>query len=86
MLDRGKVALIVGCFFGLLHAVWALVVALGTAQTFMDWIYSLHFLTNPFRVADFNLATAIILVIVTFVFGYILGWVFAYLWGMVQKK
>lgn len=85
-LDRNKVGLIVGVFMGLLHLTWSILVAIGLAQAFMNWIYSLHFLTNPFRITIFNPMTAIILLIVTFVFGYIFGYVFAGLWDMVQKK
>lgn len=86
MLDKNKVGLSLGTSMGLLHAVWALMVALGLAQVFMDWIYSLHFLNNPFLISGFNLVTAVMLVIVTFIFGYIFGWVFAKVWNWAIKR
>ena len=85
-LDKCRVGLVLGTFMGLLHLTWALLVATGLAQVIMDFIYSIHFLNNPFYVSGFSATTAIILVLVTSVCGYIFGWVFAYLWGFVQKK
>lgn len=85
-LDKCRVGLVLGTLMGLLHLAWALLVATGFAQVFMDFIYSVHFLNDPFYVSGFSLVTAVTLVVVTFVFGYVFGWVFAYLWGFVQKK
>lgn len=81
-----KVGLVVGAFFGIVHAIWAAVVALGFAQTFMNWIYSLHFLNNPFVVAPFDIGVAITLVIVTFIVGYILGQIFTSVWNYLLKQ
>jgi len=86
MLDRNKVGLILGSFMALIHFVWALLVVSGLAQVFMDFIYSIHFLSNPFTVTEFKLTTTLILIVVTFLFGYLFGWVFAELWDVIQKK
>jgi hypothetical protein len=86
MLDKNKVGLIVGVFAGLVHTAWAFLVAIGVAQAFMDWIYGLHFLSNPFQVAAFNLSTAVILVLVTFILGYIFGWIFTAIWTTLKEK
>lgn len=86
MLDKNKTGLILGAFFGLVHLFWAIVVAGGFAQAMMDFIYSIHFLNNPFIIQAFNPTTAITLVIVTAIIGYIFGWLFAWIWNMVQKK
>jgi hypothetical protein len=87
-LDKGKVALSLGIFFGLVHLVWALLVLLipSILQTFLNWIYGVHFLNNPFFVTGFNLVKAISLVLYTFVVGYIFGWVFAEVWNWAQKR
>ncbi len=85
-LDQNKTALSLGVFAGLMHAVWAAIVWLGLAQTWMDWIYGLHFLNNPFNVLSFDLVTAVILIVVTFVTGYLMGWFFAYIWNMLLSK
>lgn len=85
-LDTSKTALIFGTFAGFMHLVWSLVVALGFAQVWLDFILSLHFLNNPYTVANFDLTKALTLVLVTFVVGYVVGWVFAYIWNMLLKK
>ncbi|OGG11842.1 hypothetical protein A2Z00_01535 [Candidatus Gottesmanbacteria bacterium RBG_13_45_10] len=85
-LNAHCVGVIFGSFLGLFHLAWALMVALGFAQTILDWIYMLHFLNNPFRIAEFNVVTAATLVIFTAVVGYVVGWVFAMLWNMAPKN
>lgn len=85
-LDQNKTALSFGIFFATMHIGWALLVALGLAQRLMDFIYNLHFLNNPFNVLSFDLATAAMLTIVTFVVGYVMGWFFAFIWDMLLIK
>lgn len=85
-LNQNKTALSLGVFVGLIHAAWSAVVALGLAQVFLDRIYSLHFLNNPFNVLSFDLTTAVMLTVVTFILGCMMGWVFAYIWNMLISK
>lgn len=75
-----------GAFFGLAHAVWALVVSLGFAQPWLDFMLGLHFLENPFVVSAFDLQKAAILVMVTAIIGYGAGFVFAKVWNLVMTK
>lgn len=81
-----KVGLVAGVFAGVVHAVWAILVGLGLAQELMTWIYSIHFLNNPFLVAPFDIGVAVTLVIATFITGYIFGRVFAAIWNYLVKK
>lgn len=85
-LDEGQIALIFGSFMALVHLVWSLVVALGFAQLYLDWILGLHFLNNPFVVGTFTLTNALMLVVVAFVVGYVAGWVFSWIWNRMMKK
>jgi hypothetical protein len=85
-INKNKAGLIVGSFLGLWHFSWSLFVAMGVAQTLLDWIYYLHFLNNPFHVAAFSAQTAILLIVITSVLGYIFGWVFAFLWNAFYRK
>lgn len=75
----------VGLFVSLMHAVWMLMIYLGVAQVYMNWIFGLHLLTNPFRVMPFNMGTAFMLIVVTFVVGYLMGWVFVFIWNRLHK-
>ncbi len=80
------VGLYTGLLIGFCHLVWVILVAFGLAQVWMDFIFSLHFLNNPFQVGVFNMTTAVILVIMTFVVGYGFGWVATRVWNRMQKK
>ncbi len=75
----------VGGTVALIHLGWSLLVMLGWATGLMDFLFSLHFLSNPYVVQVFDLGKALMLVVVTGVFGYVMGWVFAWVWNMVKK-
>ncbi len=81
-----KPAFVVGLFVAAMHAIWALAVALGIGQTFLDWIYPLHFLNSLYSVMDFNVLTAAVLVVVAFVSSYVSTWLFVLLWNTVKIK
>jgi hypothetical protein len=85
-LNVTRTGLIVGAFSAVWHATWCTLVATGAAQTVLDWIYKLHFLNNPFRVAEFNIVTASLLVLVTFSVACIAGCVFALLWNALHRE
>lgn len=77
--------MVVGVFAALMHAVWMVLIYIGVAQTYMNWIFGLHLLTNPYKVLPFNWGSAATLIIVTFVVGYVMGWVFAFIWNRLHK-
>ena len=85
-LDQSRTALVTGTFVAFVHAVWSLMVFLGFAKLYLDWIFGLHFLSNPFALRVFNLWTAITLVAFTFLVGYAFGYVFAAIWNKLHKK
>lgn len=85
-IDPQHVGLTLGSFVALAHLVWSIFVAMGVAQSFQDWVIGLHFLNNPFHVGTFNAGTALMLIIVTFIVGYVVGWVFATIWNKVGEK
>ena len=80
------VGLYIGLLAGSCHLIWAILVALGLAQVWMDSMFSLHFLNNPFQVGAFNIGTAVFLIIMTSVIGYGFGWVATWVWNRMQKK
>jgi len=85
-LSEYQTGLVLGAFFGLAHAVWAFVVYLGFAQTWLDFVLDLHFLENPFIVSAFDMQKAVMLVAVTAIVGYVAGFVFANVWNLVMTK
>lgn len=84
-LNKNKAGLILGSFLAVWHFAWSGLVATGVAQTLLDWIYALHFLNNPFHVADFSIGTAALLIVVTSVVGYVFGWILAFFWNVFRK-
>ncbi len=75
-----------GVFLGLMHAGWSLVVSLGFAQSWLDFVLGLHFLKSPFLVAAFDMQKAVMLVVVTAIVGYVAGFVFAKVRNLVMAK
>ena len=84
-LKVGATALVFGVVMALLHTIWMIMVYLGVANLYLNWILGLHLVTNPYRVLPFNLVTAVELIVFTFVVGYVFGWVFAYIWNWLHK-
>lgn len=76
-LSENKVALAVGLFVSGCHLVWSLLIILGLAQPLLDFIFWAHMMVNPYRITGFTLTQSLILVVITFVVGYIGGFVFA---------
>lgn len=68
----------------LFHAVWALLILVGVAQAFMDWIFTLHMITPPYQIMPFSLPSMLMLLIITGLIGYMMGWVFAWVWNKVH--
>jgi hypothetical protein len=81
-----KPALVVGLFVAAMHIIWVLSVAMGIGQTYLDWIFPLHLISNPFSVLSFNLGSAILLPVVAFVVSYLATLLFVWLWKKVKVK
>ena len=84
-LNKNQVGLVVGVFAALMHLVWALLVAIGLGQTVVDWVLPLHFIDMLATILTFSLVNAVILIVMAFIGGYIIGWVFAALWNWLGK-
>jgi hypothetical protein len=85
-LDPVKSGLVLGAVFGLWHAVWSLVVALGWAQQLIDFVLWMHFIKPVYVIDAFSPATAIVLVAVTSAVGFIVGAVFALVWNRFHRR
>jgi hypothetical protein len=75
------VGLVFGAFLAIWHALWALLVAVGAAQAVIDFIFRLHMITPPYKIAEFQLSTAAGLVLVTAGIGYVVGWAVGFIWN-----
>ncbi len=84
-LKTGPTALVTGVFVAFMHFVWMLMVYFKIAQWYLNWVFGLHLLTNPYKVLAFNFGTAVTLLVFTFIVGYFAGWVFAFIWNRLHK-
>lgn len=80
------VGLILGATVSIVHIIWSLAVLLGLANLYLDFIFSLHFLSNPFVIQSFDWGKAIMLWVITFVAGYLMGLIFAVVWNTFLKN
>ena len=76
--------LALGGLFAVIHLLWAIAVALGVAQPAMNFVFRMHMLTPVLTVEPFSLMRSIGLIVLTFVVGYVVGWIFAKAWNMAQ--
>lgn len=85
MINKNSLGLTLGLFLALAHAIWGVLLWAGAAQPLADWIMMLHHLDVAHAVTPFNFGTAALLVVTTFVIGYVTGWVLAAIWNWVRK-
>ena len=78
---KSTAGVVVGSLIGLWHLIWTVLVAVGLAQVVINWIFRLHFIQPPYTVTAFNLGTAVTLIVVTSVIGFVVGWLFAAIWN-----
>jgi len=84
-MNPNKTGLALGAFLGVFHLSWSVLIALGVAQPFMDFIFRLHMVQPVYVIMPFNLGSAATLVVVTAVLGYVFGYVFAAIWNKMVK-
>lgn len=80
-----KVGLVFGGMLSIWHVIWAFMVLVGLAKPFLDWILGLHFLNFQYSVDPFAFLSALGLVIVTGVIGYIMGYICGWLWNLAHR-
>ena len=84
-MNKSKVGLVFGVFIGGLHFVWSILVAFGWAQPLLNFVFMLHMIKSPFIVGDFNVWIALSLVAITSIIGYVVGYVFAFIWNKLHQ-
>ena len=81
-----KVGLVSGLMLAGWHLIWLGLIFLGLAQPFLDFILRLHSIAPAFTVMPFDPTNSLMLLLVTFVIGYGIGYVGAIVWNKVHRK
>ena len=63
----------IGLFLAVAHAAWAVLVAVGWAQTLMNFVFWAHFITPPYHIEPFDFMGATVLLTFVFVIGLVFG-------------
>jgi hypothetical protein len=71
---------------GLYHLSWTVLVALGLAKPFLDFVLRLHFIQMSYQMAPFSASTAAQLIVLTFTIGAAFGLVFALIWNWLTTR
>lgn len=83
-MNKKQVGLTLGIFAAVCHLIWAIAVAIGI-QKYVDWILLIHSIKLDLVLTNVVLLNAVLLVIVGFIGGYIMGWVFAAVYNWTGK-
>jgi hypothetical protein len=85
-ISKNKTGLTFGFLISFMHLVWSLLIALGVAQAYMNFILGLHMINMPITVMPFSLSKTLCLVAITFIAGYFFGWFMAFFWNKCFKE
>lgn len=85
-LSKNRTGLIFGFLLSFLHLIWLGAVWKQVAKPFIDWVLSLHMISISYSISAFKNSKAVPLLILTFVTGYIFGWVLAFIWNFLRKR
>lgn len=85
-LSEKHVAMTVGCFGAVMHAIWAGIVLAGLGQSSLNMLFGLHFTNTAVTMLAFNYMAAAKLVILGFIGGAVFGWLFAKIWNWTAGK
>lgn len=85
MANQHKVGLVFGAVLGGWHLFWAVLVALGVAQSIYDFILWAHMIHLQIVIGPFDATAAVTLVIMTAVIGYVMGYTGAWVWNRAHR-
>lgn len=86
MTNPNKVGFVIGALIGGWHLAWIILILLGCAQSILDFVFWAHMIRPVYFVEPFNPAAAATLIAVTFVIGYVFGFIGAMIWNRIHRQ
>ena len=81
-----KTGFAAGAMLGLLHSLWAALVAAGWGQPVLDFVLRLHMIGVPMTVGPFDPVIAAGLIVLTTSIGFLYGIIFAAIWNALAAR
>ena len=75
-----------GVALGIFHLCWVVLIGLGVAQSLLDWIFKLHMIKPVYVIMPFSWGSAVGLLILTMVVGFVGGLVVGSIWSLCKEK
>ena len=85
MSSPNKVGLVFAILLGGWHVVWSVLVATGLGQILYNFILWAHMVHLTVTVGPFDLAASITLIVVTAIFGYVVGYISSLVWNRMHR-
>ena len=80
-----KVGLVLASVLGGWHLIWSLLVFTGVGQLLYDFILWAHMIHLAITIGPFNIEASLTLIVITTIFGYVIGWIAALIWNRVHQ-
>lgn len=84
-LSKTRAGLMFGVLMSGVHLVWLVLVFTGVAQALLDWVLRMHHMAFTYTMLEFDYMNALILLVMTFVVGYVGGVVLAAILNWARK-
>ena len=85
MSNPNKVGIVFAILLGSWHVVWSILVATGLGQTLYDFILWAHMIHLAIKVGPFDPTASITLIVVTAIFGYVIGYIGSLVWNRMHR-
>lgn len=85
MTEPHKVGLVFGGVFAGMHLVWSLLILLGVAQAFYDFVLWAHMVHMNITIGPFDGTAFVTLIILTAIIGYCVGYIGGRMWNRVYR-
>jgi membrane protein YdbS with pleckstrin-like domain len=80
-LHKNAVGVSLGIIFLMTHVIWIFAIASGLGETLINLWNNTHFIDMNVTIMEFNIITAFLTSLRAFIGGYIIGWIFAFIYN-----